>query len=36
MDPAVLRAGAWTGLTGVERVMGEQVDRDVLRAHHWR
>lgn len=36
MDPAVLRAGAWTGLTGVERVMGEQVDRSVLHAHAWR
>jgi predicted patatin/cPLA2 family phospholipase len=34
MDPAVLRAGAWTGLTSVERVMGERVDRDVL--HAWR
>jgi predicted patatin/cPLA2 family phospholipase len=36
MDPAVLRAGAWTGLTSVERVMGERVDRGVLHAHAWR
>jgi predicted patatin/cPLA2 family phospholipase len=36
MDPAALRAGAWTGLTGVERVMGERVDRSVLHAHEWR
>ena len=36
MDPATLRAGAWTGLTSVERVMGEHVDRDVLHAHAWR
>jgi predicted patatin/cPLA2 family phospholipase len=35
MNPAALRAGAWTGLTSVERAMGEQVDRSVLRAHAW-
>ena len=36
MNPRALRAGAWTGLTSVERVMGERVDRTVLHAHHWR
>ena len=36
MNPATLRAGAWTGLTSVERVMGERVDRGVLDAHPWR
>jgi predicted patatin/cPLA2 family phospholipase len=36
MNPAALRAGAWTGLTSVERVVGEQVDRGVLDAHAWR
>jgi hypothetical protein len=36
MDPAALRAGAWTGLTSVERVMGERVERSVLHAHAWR
>jgi len=35
MDPAALRAGAWTGLASVERVTGERVDRAVLRAHRW-
>jgi predicted patatin/cPLA2 family phospholipase len=34
MNPAALRAGAWTGLTSVERVVGERVDRGVLDA--WR
>jgi predicted patatin/cPLA2 family phospholipase len=36
MNPSTLRAGAWTGLTSVERVMGERVDRGVLDAHAWR
>jgi hypothetical protein len=36
MNPAALRAGAWTGLTSVERVMRERVDRAVLHAHAWR
>jgi predicted patatin/cPLA2 family phospholipase len=36
MNPSVLRAGAWTGLTGVERAVGERVDRGVLDAHAWR
>jgi predicted patatin/cPLA2 family phospholipase len=36
MNPAALRAGAWTGLTSVERVVGERVDRGVLVAHTWR
>src|SRR3954453_1952199 len=36
MNPAALRAGAWTGLHSVERVMGEWVDRGVLHAHAWR
>jgi predicted patatin/cPLA2 family phospholipase len=36
MDPAALRAGAWSGLTSVERVMRERVDRGVLHAHAWR
>lgn len=36
MNPAALRAGAWTGLTSVERVLGERVDRGVLAAHAWR
>jgi hypothetical protein len=36
MDPAVLRAGAWTGLVSVERVVGERVDRSALRAYAWR
>ncbi len=35
MDPAALRAGAWTGLNSVERVVGERVDRGVLHAHAW-
>jgi hypothetical protein len=35
MNPSALRAGAWTGLTGVERVVGERVDRSVLDAHAW-
>ena len=35
MNPSALRAGAWTGLTSVERVVGERVDRGVLRAHAW-
>jgi predicted patatin/cPLA2 family phospholipase len=36
MNPMALRAGAWTGLTAVERVVGERVGRDVLAAHAWR
>jgi predicted patatin/cPLA2 family phospholipase len=36
MNPAVLRAGAWTGLVSVEQVVGERVDRGPLRAHAWR
>jgi predicted patatin/cPLA2 family phospholipase len=36
MNPVALRAGAWAGLTGVERVVGERVDRAVLDAHSWR
>ncbi len=36
MNPSALRAGAWTGLTSVERVVGERVDRGVLDAHAWR
>jgi predicted patatin/cPLA2 family phospholipase len=36
MNPTALRAGAWTGLTSVERVVGERVDRGVLDAHAWR
>ena len=36
MSPPALRAGAWTGLTSVERVVGERVDRSVLAAHAWR
>jgi hypothetical protein len=36
MDPRVLRAGAWTGLTSIERAVGERVDRGVLHAHAWR
>jgi hypothetical protein len=36
MNPATLRAGAWTGLVSVEQVVGERVDRGVLRAHAWR
>jgi predicted patatin/cPLA2 family phospholipase len=36
MNPAALRAGAWTGLTSVERVVGERVDRAALYAHAWR
>jgi predicted patatin/cPLA2 family phospholipase len=35
MNPSALRAGAWTGLTSVERVVGERVDRGVLHAHAW-
>ena len=35
-NPSALRAGAWTGLTSVERVAGERVDRGVLDAHAWR
>jgi hypothetical protein len=35
MNPPALRAGAWTGLTSVERVVGERVDRGVLHAHAW-
>jgi predicted patatin/cPLA2 family phospholipase len=35
MNPTALRAGAWTGLRSVERVVGERVDRDVLYAHAW-
>ena len=30
MSPSALRAGAWTGLTSVERVVGERIDRRVL------
>jgi predicted patatin/cPLA2 family phospholipase len=36
MNPPALRAGAWTGLASVERVVGERVDRGVLAAHAWR
>lgn len=36
MNPVALRAGAWAGLTSVERVVGERVDRAVLDAHSWR
>jgi predicted acylesterase/phospholipase RssA len=36
MNPEALRTGAWTGLTSVERVVGERVDRGVLHAHGWR
>ena len=36
MNPPALRAGAWTGLTSVERVVGERVDRGILDAHTWR
>ena len=36
MNPAALRAGASTGLTSVERVVGERVNRGVLDAHAWR
>jgi hypothetical protein len=36
MNPPALRAGAWTGLSSVERVVGERVDRRVLAAHAWR
>jgi hypothetical protein len=35
MNPSALRAGAWTGLISVERVVGERVDRSVLGAHAW-
>jgi predicted patatin/cPLA2 family phospholipase len=35
MNPTALRAGAWTGLRSVERVVGERVHRDVLYAHAW-
>jgi hypothetical protein len=36
MNPEALRTGAWTGLTSVERVVGERVDRGVLHTHGWR
>ena len=36
MRPSALRAGAWMGLTSVERVVGERVDRGVLAEHAWR
>jgi predicted patatin/cPLA2 family phospholipase len=36
MNPAVLRAGAWTGLVSVEQVVGERVDRSALRPYGWR
>jgi predicted patatin/cPLA2 family phospholipase len=36
MNRLSLRGGAWTGLTGVERVLGERVDRGALEAHGWR
>jgi predicted patatin/cPLA2 family phospholipase len=36
MNPPALRAGAWAGLTSIERVVGERVDRGVLDAHAWR
>jgi hypothetical protein len=35
MSPRALRAGAWAGLRGVERVANELVDRRILAAHAW-
>jgi hypothetical protein len=35
MNPLALRADAWTGLTSVERLVGERVDRRGLAAHAW-
>jgi predicted acylesterase/phospholipase RssA len=35
-EASALRAGPWTGLACVERVVGERVDRRVLDAHAWR
>jgi predicted patatin/cPLA2 family phospholipase len=35
LNPATLRAGAWTGLTSVEHAAGETVDRTAMYVHGW-